>query len=62
MDVSTRINVSLREARMTPTRFGRLPVRDPHLPNDLERGRWLRPAMTARIGVVIDRHQTGQRP
>jgi hypothetical protein len=44
-----RIERHLRERRLTPSRFGREAVGDPHLVQDLRNGRELRPATLRRI-------------
>lgn len=44
-----RIELYLRRARMSPTRFGRLAMRDPRFVKDLRAGRTLQRRTLARV-------------
>ena len=44
-----RIELFLRRTRMSPTRFGRLAIRDPRFLDDLRAGRRPRPQTVARV-------------
>lgn len=53
MSVHWKIEKFLKRTQMTPTRFGRLAVRDPRLVHDLRRGREPGSALAARIEAFI---------
>ena len=54
MHLMRRIQLFLKRAEMTPTRFGREAVGDPRLISDLRNGRELRETTAARIHAWLD--------
>lgn len=59
MGLLQTIETFLRAHHMSPTRFGRLAINDPHLIRGLRRGRELRPGTVARIEGFL-REETGR--
>ena len=60
MSVHRKIEKFLRTSNMTPTRFGRLAVRDPRLVHDLRRGREPGPALIARVESFLAAQEAGR--
>ena len=60
MNLLYEIEKFLHRNNMSPTRFGRLAVRDPRLVGDMRRGREVREAMERRVRGFIDDHQVQQ--
>lgn len=54
MSLMRRIQLFLKRAEMTPTRFGREAIGDPRLVKDLKNGRELRDSTAARIHAWLD--------
>jgi hypothetical protein len=54
MHLMRRIQLFLKRADMTPTRFGREAVGDPRLVGDMKNGRELRETTAARIHAWLD--------
>ena len=54
-----RIELYLRRAETTPTRFGRDALNDPRFVHDLRRGREPRPETNARVHAWLDRKASG---
>lgn len=49
-----RIELFLKRSRISPTRFGRLALRDPRFLDDLRAGRRPRPQTVARVNCWLD--------
>ena len=60
MSVHRKIEKFLRTSNMTPTRFGRLAVRDPRLVHDLRRGREPGLALIARVESFLAAQEAGR--
>ncbi len=53
MSLLVKIDRYRRHSGLPPSKFGRLPVRDPRLVHDLRMGRELGPGITARIEAFM---------
>lgn len=52
--INQQVEQFLRKNSMTPTKFGRLAVRDPRLVLDMRMGREIRPEMTQKLEYFMD--------
>jgi hypothetical protein len=52
--INRQVEQFLRTNNMTPTKFGRLAVRDPRLVLDMRMGREIRPEMSQKLEYFMD--------